>query len=103
MAQPHFRLEACHGKGRMVDFLASVPLLLLGPLPACLDGLYITSSGFEGLFGGRRVGKINKKSVTGTVLFSLGFMLFGPRAYGEWLCSELYSRRPLDQHWGWGD
>ena len=83
MAQPHFRLEACHGKGRMVDFSASVPLLFLCPLPAYLDDLYITSSGFEGLFGGRFGGKINKKNITGTVLFSLGFMLFGPRAYGE--------------------
>lgn len=82
MAQPYFRLEACHGKGRIVDFSASVPLLLLCPLPAYLD-LYITSSGFEGLFGGRYGGKINKKSVIGALLFSLGFTLFGLRTYGE--------------------
>lgn len=83
MAQPYFRLEACRGKGRIVDFSASVPLLLLCALPAYLDDLYVTSSGFEGLFGGRCGGKINKKSVTGTVLFSLGFTLFGPRTYWE--------------------
>lgn len=50
--QPYFRLEAHHGKGSVVDFSTSVLLLLLYPLPIHLDGLHMTSSGFEGLFWG---------------------------------------------------